>query len=67
MSVRSALAPDQTARLLDEAEDAFPGADFTASAEEWYQDKGFITEDQEDALRSIIRKSEERPGWMRDL
>ena len=64
--MKSPLTPDETAALIQEAIDAYPDGDYAASVDEWYQDKGFITEDQEAALNSVIRKSEERPSWMRD-
>jgi len=64
--MKSTLTPDQTARLLDEAAEAYPESEFVPSVEEWYEEHGFITENQEAALNSIIRKSEERRSWRDD-
>lgn len=43
----------QTEALLDRAEEAFPDSDYVASVREWFNEKGFITEAQEEALAKI--------------
>jgi len=50
---RSELTESQTADLLDRAEDAFPDSDFVASVREWFEERGFITEGQEESLAKI--------------
>ena len=58
---KSELTPRETEALIREAEDAFPDSDFVASVDEWFSEKGFITENQEAALNKIA----EGPDWDR--
>lgn len=40
-------------KALRRAEEAFPDSDYVASVREWFNEKGFITEAQEEALAKI--------------
>lgn len=51
--MKSELTPEETLSLITDAEDEFPDSDFVASVKEWFDDKGFITEAQEEALNKI--------------
>ena len=55
--MKSELTKDEIENLLAEADDAFPESDFVPSVQEWYEEHGFITENQESALNNIINKS----------
>jgi ribosomal protein S25 len=39
--------------LLERAEEAYPESDFVPSVREWYEEKGFITQAQQEALERI--------------
>lgn len=54
--MKSSLTPDQIDDLLNEAEDAFPNSDFVSSVRDWFEEHGFITDRQEDALNNIIER-----------
>jgi len=52
-TMKSELTEDETEALLQEADDQYPDSDFVASVQDWFMDKGFITEAQEAALNKI--------------
>lgn len=52
--MKSELTAKETKSLLQSAEDAFPDSDFVFSVWEWFEDHGFITEAQEEALNNIV-------------
>ncbi len=52
--MKTELSDDEIISLLAEASDAFPDSDFVESVGEWYEEHGFITEAQEDALNNIV-------------
>jgi len=52
--MKSKLDNEETQDLLQDAEDAFPDSDFVASVQAWFDEHGFITDAQEDALNNII-------------
>ena len=54
--MRSELTSGQTESLISEAEDAFPDSDFVSSVSEWFEEHGFITDNQEAALNNVIDK-----------
>ena len=54
--MRCNLDTEQTAQLLDDADEAWPDSEFVASVREWFEDKGFITDGQENALNNIVEK-----------
>lgn len=54
---KAELTEDEVADLLEDAEAAFPDSDFVASVREWYEEKGFITLAQADALERISNGS----------
>ena len=56
--MKAELTDDEIENLLAEADDAFPDSDFVASVQEWFEEHGFITERQEDALNKIIERGE---------
>ena len=47
---------DEIGELLDEAEDAYPSSDFVGSVREWFEEKGWITQRQWDALERIAKR-----------
>jgi hypothetical protein len=51
--MKSELTPAQIEDLLQRAEDEYPDSDFVASVTEWFEEHGFITEAQEEALENI--------------
>ena len=53
---KSELTDRETDSLLAEADEAYPDSDFVSSVQEWYEEHGFITEAQEDALNNIINR-----------
>ena len=58
--MKSELTKQETEALLDEAEDAFPDSDFVQSVRDWFDEHGFITDNQESALNNVIE------GWSHD-
>jgi hypothetical protein len=54
VDMKSELTDVETKNLLADAEDAFPDSDFVSSVNEWFDEHGFITESQEEALNRIV-------------
>lgn len=54
--MKAELSETEIEKLLDEADEAWPDSDFVASVRDWYEDKGFITDRQEEALNNIAEK-----------
>ena len=57
MTEKCDLTGDEIETLLDEAENAFPESDFVASVRSFYEERDFITERQEEALRNIAERN----------
>lgn len=51
--MKSELTNAEVEALLTDAEDEFPDSDFVASVRDFFEDRGFITEAQEEALNKI--------------
>ncbi len=51
--MKSELTHDEIETLLDEAADEFPDSDFVASVRDFFEERDFITEAQEEALNKI--------------
>ena len=54
--MKSELSEAEIEELLREAQEAWPDSEFVASVKEWYEDKGFISDRQEEALNNIAEK-----------
>ena len=51
--MKSMLTDAQVEALLDDAEAEFPTSTFVESVREWFEEHGFITDAQEQAIQKI--------------
>ena len=51
---KGAIYGDAAEELLADAQEKFPGSEFVASVWHFFEEKGFVTEAQADALQGII-------------
>jgi len=52
--MKSEMTKEETEKLLDDADTERPDSDFVASVRDWFEEHGWITDNQESALNDVV-------------